>query len=382
MLASVHLLITATEKPFRYLTAPHFGKNITEYTLKCNPCNRPKRTEGPNISLDIFDNKTVVNCYGHSGFGFVTLFGCVQEAISLLETKGCSVKQSVTVIGSGCMGLAMAIELARKGFTVNMVTKDTLDLTSWRAGGLFDPGTGTENSEQGLRKVNLAMATFFVYQKALLGEHPYLNTEVVKQLPIYCPESMKIGVEILAKEGHMPPCQPVSICFNNDIRYDGYAEHTTYFMDVGKIMSQLWQEVHRLHIPVTIKEIDSIATCHGDIICNCAGINGACLIGQEDIVPLRGHFFLFSPNVGDEHMNYMLFTKVEQDGKNEYIYLFPKSSVHSPKYPEGIACKGILGGTFVPNTEKINAEELQMLDKNELEKLAIRAHQFFYGKQH
>lgn len=102
ILVSLHLLITATEIPVRYLTTPYFGKDITQYTLKCNPCNRPKRAEGPNISVDKINGATVLNCYGHSGFAFVTLFGCVQEAISLLEEQKCTPDKSVTVVGSGC----------------------------------------------------------------------------------------------------------------------------------------------------------------------------------------------------------------------------------------------------------------------------------------
>ncbi|MBA3751235.1 hypothetical protein H0X06_00325 [Candidatus Dependentiae bacterium] len=275
----------------------------------------------------------------------------------------------------------MAIELCRKGFKdVSISTKALYDLPSWRAGGFFDPGTGEETTLPLQLRTRRALETFHVFHQIEHGNHPYLLSNVVRRLPLYSMAHSKTGVEVLEKFNYMPPRQLVTIDFGNGIVHENYAKYITYFIDVAQVMKQLWTEVKKLKIPVIIEEICSFEQCTQDIICNCAGLAGGTLAQDELVYTQRGHFFLLNTEAGDAHMNYMLFTKVPQGEKDEYLYVFPKNSVHTAEYPDGRACSGMLGGTFIVDSDTLSKEELQKLDETEFQKLQERAQEFFYGK--
>ena|ERR1700722_5439007 len=128
---------------FVFLTSSLFGERIVTLTPpKINPeticaeirCVRPGRTGFANISVDI-GSKIIVNCYGHGGSGWQTLFGSVKKAISLYYGDK---DVPIRVVGSSCVGLATAIELARKGYDVKgITTKSLYDTPSWNAAGYF-----------------------------------------------------------------------------------------------------------------------------------------------------------------------------------------------------------------------------------------------------
>ena len=145
-------------------------------------CNRPRRPDGINISVQKTDTQEIVHCYGHGGYGFTTLFGSIEEAINLFLATNPPFDSPIRIIGSGCMGLTMAIELHRRGFkTIKISTKERYNIPSWRAGGFFDPGTGTETRPQDIYRVRLAMATYEVLQGIEKGTHTYLKQNILKK---------------------------------------------------------------------------------------------------------------------------------------------------------------------------------------------------------
>ena len=63
--------------------------------------------------------KTIVNCYGHGGWGWTTLFGSVQYAIELFEKTNPSKDIPIRVIGwgvwfdRGCRVIALRLQCGR-----------------------------------------------------------------------------------------------------------------------------------------------------------------------------------------------------------------------------------------------------------------------------
>lgn len=341
-------------------------------------CDRPRRTEGVNIGLELIDDKLVVNCYGHGGFGFTTLFGSIEEALSLLVQKNLDLSTPIRIIGSGCMGLTMAIELHRKGFThVSISTKDKYNIPSWRAGGFFDPGVGNESTASDKHRLDLGLATYTVLREIELGNHPYLTKEVVRRLPIYYPADIECEVEVLEKLQLMPESELITLDFGNGVVHEGYKKQFTYFIDITKLMTQLWELVDQLNIPVVSEEVKQFADCSEPVICNCTGLGSQFLNGDTTLIPTRGHFFMLNAQSENLSLDYMLFTKVIQNGRKEMVYFFPK-----PAFRDAAGnlteTAGMLGGTFIPCAQ-LNAQEKDALDKVELEKLAERAQTFFYG---
>jgi len=62
-------------------------------------CTRPMREGKFNISLEQSSNKTIVNCYGHGGSGWTTLFGSVNKAIELFEKTHPNKDTPIRIIG-------------------------------------------------------------------------------------------------------------------------------------------------------------------------------------------------------------------------------------------------------------------------------------------
>lgn len=361
-----------------HLKAPIISeKTILKYVI----CTRPKRQDGVNISFEQIDRKQVVHCYGHSGFGWSTLFGSINQAIELFENHAIDLNKPICVIGSGCMGLTAAIELTRRGYTVSkIITKDLYDLPSWRAPGCFALDSTTMAGSEKEKHKKIVFETFKSYQCVDSGMHPYLKPGAVRFLPIYCMDGMYGGFEGLEKEGLIPQRETVSLDLSNGIKHKKFIKFMTYFMDTAKLMQQLHDEVARLGIAIEIKNVSSFDGVQEDIIFNCTGIGSKELTNDSSMVPVRGHLIILNEHAGTEHMNYMLFAKIEQNGAEEFILMFPKSVAVSFEVPHGIPAYAALGGTFLPIDPTMTEQALAELDANEFKKLTDRLSLFFTGK--
>lgn len=104
-----------------YLKPPH----LDDVVLIKGARSRPRRLEGIRISLEETIDHTILHSYGHGGFGITTLFGSIQKAVELLQATHPSLDSKICIIGSGCMGLALAAEIGSLGFTnITIYTKD------------------------------------------------------------------------------------------------------------------------------------------------------------------------------------------------------------------------------------------------------------------
>jgi hypothetical protein len=93
--------LTADEPRVVKLAPPQ----ITEETISEElVCTRPMRDGKFNISLEHIGDKTVINCYGHGGSGWTTLFGSVNKAIDLFVNSNVDKQKPIRVVGAGCMG--------------------------------------------------------------------------------------------------------------------------------------------------------------------------------------------------------------------------------------------------------------------------------------
>ena len=354
---------------------------ISEKTiLKYITCTRPKSQSGVNISIEQINQKQVVHCYGHAGFGWSTLFGSINHAIELFESHTTVINKSICVIGSGCMGLTAAIELALRGYTISkIITKDLYDLPSWQAPRCFAPDSTTLLGPEKEKHKKMVCETFKILQYVESGKHPYIKREVVRFLPIYCMDGMCAAFEELEKEGLIPKREAVVLDFDNGVRHTNFVKFMTYFMDTAKLMQQLHDEIARLGIAIKIGKVLSFDEVQEDIIFNCTGMGSKELNNDRSMVPVRGHLIMLNEQAGNEHMNYMLSAKMEQNGAEEIVHMFPKSLAVSSDAPQGIAAYATLGGTFLPIDKPMTAQELEELDKREFNKLTERLSLFFTG---
>lgn len=369
--------LRAIEPTIIQLTPPQISsETISEKIV----CTRPMRNGKFNISVDQVNGKTIVNCYGHGGSGWTTLFGSIEKAIELFKTTNPDPSTPIRIIGSGCMGLTAAIELARQGYSIaGISTKSIYDLPSWKAAGYFALVSVKTSPEEQANLNAIGLNTFLSYQKIERGEHPYISKEAVKYMPVYCSCDTESGVEDLEARRMIPKREYVSLDFGNGVIHHDYVKYMTYFMNTSNLMTQLHHEINRLNIAIEEQTIDSFDTVAEEVIFNCSGLGGKELNSDFDMIPVRGHLITLKERAGNGHMDYMIYTKVKQDGKEEYIYLFPKTVSITPEHTEGVDCFGVLGGTFVPCTEPLSLSEQEELDRIEFKRLLDRNSEFFLG---
>jgi hypothetical protein len=367
----------ANEPKIVKLTPPQISN---ETILEKIVCTRPMREGKFNISLEQGASKTVVNCYGHGGSGWTTLFGSVNRAIELFQKANPNKTTPIRIIGSGCMGLTAAIELSRLGYQVaGISTKDLYKIPSWKAAGYFALVSVKTFPEEMADLNTIGLNTFLTYQKIDSGKHSYITKEAVKFMPVYFSIDTESGVEDLEAREMIPPREYVSLDFGNGVIHHGYVKYMTYFMNTTTLMCQLTAEVQRLGINVELKEVKSFDDVVEEIVFNCSGLGGRELNGDESMIPVRGHLVTLNGASGSDHMDYMIYTKVKQDGKEEYIYMFPKNISVTPEHTEGLSCMGVLGGTFIPYVDQLSPSDQEELDKTEFKRMLDRNSEFFHG---
>ncbi len=374
-------LLAADEPKIVRLTPPVISpKSISvEYT-----CMRPTRDGGFNISVRQYDNdaqaKTIVNCYGHGSAGFSTLFGSVERAIELFENGIPNKSVPIRVIGSGCMGLVSAIELTKRGYKVaGIYTKGREDSASWKAAGYFSLVSKNLTPEDADQLYDLGVKTFMVYQQIEQGEHSFLSKGCARFLPIYCHANAGKGLKFLVDRHLIPPPVPVTLDFGNGVTHSDMYEYKTFFIDTGKLMVELNDEVEKLSIPIKIKEVHTFYDVKEKVVFNCAGLGGAELNEDTHMDAVRGHLIALNSKSGDEHMDYMISTSMLQGNLEESLYLMPKTSLISAKHPRGVKCWGVLGTTFVAHAGDMSEKMLKELDRKEFKRLLDRASLFFWG---
>lgn len=349
----------------------------SETVLEEIVCVRPFREGECNISLEHKGPKTIVHCYGHGPSGWTLLFGSVDRAIDLYAKSNPDKKKPIRVIGGGCMGLTTAIELHRRGYKVAAIyTKSLYDNPSWRAGAFFSV---TQYAEESAYLNDLNIQTFLAYKSIKAGKHPYVSKEAVRMLPVYCNTGSKVGLEYLEEKGYIPPRKYVTLDFGKGVIHPNYVEFMSYYIDTYEVMRQLIGELQRIRIPIVLKYVKNFDELNEEIIFNCSGLGSKDLNNDEQVKAMRGHIITLKPIAKARHMDYMICTMVEQDGQEECIYLFPKTMSVTPKFQLGTPCQGVLGGTFLPDVEKLPLSEQRTLDRKEFKKLLDRNCQFFHG---
>jgi hypothetical protein len=147
-------------------------------------------------------------------------------------------------------------------------------------------------------------------------------------------------------------------------------------MDTTRLMLQLRKETNRLGIPVEERKITSFSEVAEPVVFDCSGLGGKELNHDDKMIAVRGHLANLNAQAGTGHMEYMIYTKFE----DEYVYMFPKCLQVDESDPTGRAIYGTLGGTFISGTDALAKQELEKLDETEFEKLLDRTSRFFWGK--
>ena len=331
-------------------------------------CIRGHRERIFNTSLQMVNDKFIFHNYGHGGAGWTFLFGCVHESIRQFEEqiiKNSDLKNKpIAVIGAGCYGLLTAIILARKGYNVRIIAKDTENIPSNKAAGFFFPRPRKSSTPPEIALFeSRGRESYATYCQIIRGDHPFITGGPLL-LPAYFSCDIDPGFNPYIANNLIAPPEKVIIDFGNGKTYQAM-EYKIVFINSSIIMQELQRNISELGITITQKEINAFSEIDEPIIFNCAGLGAKNLTDDPRIVPVQGHLITLKNQPDLQQLQYMINVKVTMPGprgtpRDELIYFAPKDS-------------GILGITFIRGQDSLTANQ------HEFDRLLQRCRDFFGG---
>lgn len=345
-----------------HLVPPHVTVDHIDQTITCIRAHRERIFR---VDTEWHTHKLICNNYGQGGAGWTFLFGCVNESIRHYEHQKATTpslqNKPITVVGAGCYGLLTAILLARKGHTVRIIAQDLEGLASYKAAGFFFPRPRKSSTPDECAVFQaLGLESYKTLVEIATGNHPFISTGA-HLLPAYFAPDIDPGFAPYHAAGLIARPQNVMIDFGNGKHYAAQ-EYTTIFINAQELMEELHRNRIQLHIPITIKKIETWDEIDDPVIFNCSGRGARSLSNDQRLIPVQGHLITLKNQPPRDQLQYMINAKVVQNtrGKirDELIYYAPKQS-------------GILGITFLRGQDSLTTNH------HEFERLLQRCQDFF-----
>ncbi len=281
---------------------------------------RPYRASGFVVRREALGDQALIHNYGHGGAGITLSWGSSKLATDLALPGH---RGPVAVIGSGVMGLTTARLAQEAGFAVTIYTAALpADTTSAVAGGQVSPfGHFREEAvtEGWMRQFRRAMAYSWQRFQGLVGPR-----HGVRWLPTY-EQSRNVSFADDWLNAYHPNARLLGrgehpFALDHIVRFD------TMYVETPRFMAELAADYLRGGGRIVMRRFASlaeIATLPERLVFNCTGIGAAALVGDTEMMPVRGQLAVLAP----QHEVKYAFT-------GEAGYMFPRN--------DGI----LLGGTF------------------------------------
>jgi D-amino-acid oxidase len=345
------------------LTPPNLADNCIEEKIICIRAHRERIFR---VEVTRQQEKLICHNYGQGGAGWTFLFGCVQKLIRDFEehlTHNAQFKNKpIAVIGAGCYGLLTAIILARAGYSVRILAKDQIQISSRKSAGFFFPRHRKCSTDQEIALFQYyGFESYKTYLDIITGVHDFIKTGP-KLLPAYFGLDIDPGFAPYIATQLIASAEQVTINFGHIHNYL-MQKYTVVFINPEILMHELYRNIQELNIPIIQAEIEQFEQVSESIIFNCAGLGVRELTQDPAMVPVQGHLIALKHQPPLEQLQYMLNVKVvmtDKSGKSrdELIYYAPKQS-------------GILGVTFIRGQDSLTANQ------HEFDRILERSRTFF-----
>lgn len=289
---------------------------------------RPYRASGFVVRAERMGEKVVIHNYGHGGGGITLAWG--SSALAVREAPGGGERRAA-VLGSGVMGLTTARLLQDRGWSVTLYTKALPPHTTsnvaggqWSPTSVFDEDRATAAFEAQFKEAarvahhaygNLVGAGYGVSwrENYFLSASPTSPTDTyyLRELPELFP-----SLAVLGPGEHPFPSPHV-------YRY------VTMIIEPGIFLRRVLGDVREAGGRVVVRELRDrfeLAALDEPVIFNCTGLGAGALLGDTELVPVRGQLVFVPP---DDRIDYLTV-----GGGEGLLYMFPRS--------DGL----LLGGTF------------------------------------
>jgi len=263
---------------------------------------RPHRESGFVVRAQSLPDGLLVHHYGHGGAGMSLSWGTARLAADLaLEQEG----RTAAVIGCGVVGLTTAIQLQRRGFTVTIyaatVPPDTTSNLSWASftptSGLFSTETTAEWDQQfrtavewAYRELQLLVGRGYgvswvdSYSFLAAAPRPLEPSQPVGEDALL-PAAVRMTPELLGPGEHPFPAPYVR-------------RRPALRMEPSLYLDALVREARTAGARIVIRrfaEADDLAGLSQAVVVNCTGLGAQALLGDSEMVPVRGQLTLLVP---------------------------------------------------------------------------------------
>lgn len=303
---------------------------------------RPYRPSGFVVAAEPLDGTLLIHDYGHGGGGMTLSWGTAHLSLELLEGSGAGAERRAAVLGCGVVGLSTARLLQRRGFHVTIYARDLPpNTTSDRSGASWYPSMVVEESRatpafrtQLERAGRLSQREF----QTLAGDPRYgvrwreqyfLTDEWTEQMEAGSPEYRMFQEFYPDPELFGPGRHPFPT------RY--VARDHTLFIEPHVYLRALLEDVRVAGGDVVVRtfhDLSDVRALPEPLVFNCTGLGARELVGDEELVPVRGQLVFLLPQPEVEYA--VLF-----DG---FRYMFPRR--------DGI----LLGGTAERGVESLEPD--------------------------
>jgi len=279
---------------------------------------RPYRAAGFAVRREALGDKSLVHNYGHGGAGITLSWGCSRLAVDLGLAGH---RGPAAVIGAGVMGLTTARLLQEAGIAVTIYTAELPpDTTSAVAGGQISPfGHYRDDSVTPEWRAQFAAAMAYSWQRFQRMEGDRYG---IRWLTTY--EETRRS-EPADAERFLPDWRPLAPA-EHPFPVDDMVRYRTLYVETPRFLAELTADFLRAGGKMRVRRFASlaeIATLPETLIFNCTGIGARELMGDEELIPVRGQLAVLMPQ-----------PEVRYAFAGTAGYMFPRG--------DGI----LLGGTF------------------------------------
>lgn len=296
---------------------------------------RPYRPSGFVLRGERLGDKLVIHNYGHGGSGMSLSWGTGQMAAEMAVGRA---QRQAAVIGCGVVGLTTTRQLQRRGFDVTIYTEDVppnttsnMSLASWTpTSGLVDGDRRTAAWDDQFRT---AARIAWTELQLLVGRGygvSWMDGYSLRNAPPSAeggsgsellPADLQTGSTVYGPGQHPFPTRYAVM------RPSMRIEPSIY-------LDRLVADVRGAGAGIVIRRFESrrdLAALSESVIVNCTGLGAKALVGDEELVPLKGQLTLLMPQAGVDYSTFGAASPMA----GGFVHMSPRS--------DGIA----LGGTSV-----------------------------------